>query len=322
MDHPRSRGVYEEEAHRLRLLVGSSPLARGLRACVNTTWPPAGIIPARAGFTPSRTRPGRWAQDHPRSRGVYPGSRHTDPDNPGSSPLARGLPPRPVRQLIGQRIIPARAGFTPSMRVRCPSTGDHPRSRGVYAWSLSSSQLVNGSSPLARGLRLDRVHEGRDLRIIPARAGFTSARRAPSADSRDHPRSRGVYTRRRRDRTANRGSSPLARGLLADDCLTRDRRGIIPARAGFTTAGDGAGKPKGAVWGSSPLARGLHVTAHWVRAQVGIIPARAGFTTPPRTRPSAAADHPRSRGVYHRDPYGRMNAAGSSPLARGLHPVR
>ena len=29
--------------------------------------------------------------DHPRSRGVYPGSKHTDDDKPGSSPLARGL---------------------------------------------------------------------------------------------------------------------------------------------------------------------------------------------------------------------------------------
>ena len=53
-------------------------------------------------------------------------------------------------------------------------------------------------------------------------------------------------------------------------------------------------------------------------ADSGIIPARAGFTTKTGMTPSPSADHPRSRGVYHRlaqdDPAGR----GSSLLARGL----
>ena len=34
---------------------------------------------------------------------------------------------------------------------------------------------------------------------------------------------------------------------------------------------------------------------------VRIIPARAGFTSGPMTRPTAPADHPRSRGVYKRE---------------------
>ena len=50
---------------------------------------------------------------------------------------------------------------------------DHPRSRGVYSYEGVSSFDGIGSSPLARGL-LVGVHELRaDLRIIPARAGFT-----------------------------------------------------------------------------------------------------------------------------------------------------
>ena len=48
-----------------------------------------------------------------------------------------------------------------------------PRSRGVYAFSVSRAGEDGGSSPLARGLRavLDSSEELK--RIIPARAGFT-----------------------------------------------------------------------------------------------------------------------------------------------------
>ena len=55
-DHPRSRGVYEEEAHRLRVQVGSSPLARGLQVILKKAGILVRIIPARAGFTPERAK--------------------------------------------------------------------------------------------------------------------------------------------------------------------------------------------------------------------------------------------------------------------------
>ena len=70
-DHPRSRGVYEAFGARRSGVLGSSPLARGLRSHVAALVGPARIIPARAGFTTRETdRPPR-APDHPRSRGVY-----------------------------------------------------------------------------------------------------------------------------------------------------------------------------------------------------------------------------------------------------------
>ena len=50
-DHPRSRGVYAAFPTRLGALLGSSPLARGLRALWNEQYDIEGIIPARAGFT-------------------------------------------------------------------------------------------------------------------------------------------------------------------------------------------------------------------------------------------------------------------------------
>ena len=71
----------------------------------------------------------------------------------GSSPLARGLQVADLI-LIGQnRIIPARAGFTISIRVGRGTTTDHPRSRGVYDRVWIALMADAGSSPLARGLQ-------------------------------------------------------------------------------------------------------------------------------------------------------------------------
>ena len=92
---------------------------------------------------------------------------------PGSSPLARGLRVvvRPGSHVAG--IIPARAGFTPDSARRCRSAADHPRSRGVYMSAEGVPSLLEGSSPLARGLLHDHTNGGHDSGIIPARAGFT-----------------------------------------------------------------------------------------------------------------------------------------------------
>ena len=70
--------------------------------------------------------------------------------------------------------------------------------------------------------------------------------------------------------------------------------------------------------GSSPLARGLpgRIVLHDLRGR--IIPARAGFTRPRPASPTAAADHPRSRGVYDAAYVYGVATRGSSPLARGL----
>ena len=56
-DHPRSRGVYRAAMRELEAAGGSSPLARGLRGDGLGGGRPAGIIPARAGFTTSWSPP-------------------------------------------------------------------------------------------------------------------------------------------------------------------------------------------------------------------------------------------------------------------------
>ena len=71
--------------------------------------------------------------------------------------------------------------------------GDHPRSRGVYGEAAAAAAAEWGSSPLARGLRVDdEIAEDRQG-IIPARAGFTGRYSGLRRTAEDHPRSRGVY---------------------------------------------------------------------------------------------------------------------------------
>ena len=193
-----------------------------------------GIIPARAGFTTRRGMT-RWTGgDHPRSRGVYRDRRDGNDAVRGSSPLARGLQPLVVGRRVHRGIIPARAGFTPSSGKSGYPPSDHPRSRGVYDHDLSDDRSVFGSSPLARGLLLDRVVQLTIERIIPARAGFTTRRGTTRWTAGDHPRSRGVYVSAAGEQRVVDGSSPLARGLRRVVDLSLDRVRIIPARAGFT----------------------------------------------------------------------------------------
>ena len=72
--------------------------------------------------------------------------------------------------------------------------------------------------------------------IIPARAGFTSVLWSPAMGVWDHPRSRGVYFDKIIEELKEAGSSPLARGLQTHRQERPYQPGIIPARAGFTTA--------------------------------------------------------------------------------------
>ena len=173
-DHPRSRGVYPQLGFGTNITDGSSPLARGLPHVNPGRHVPPRIIPARAGFTKYRVRLPDRREDHPRSRGVYRMRSRSPRLSVGSSPLARGL--HIIRGLCRHlgRIIPARAGFTGGMTVTLYQKGDHPRSRGVYGWHDCDPVSEGGSSPLARGLQMSAQILRPLVRIIPARAGFTS----------------------------------------------------------------------------------------------------------------------------------------------------
>ena len=212
-DHPRSRGVYRDGERGYPAPRGSSPLARGLHMRLEKGTVADRIIPARAGFTWRRGPHWKRAQDHPRSRGVYPDVDVLEETQKGSSPLARGLHPRARRDRSRIRIIPARAGFTVLSTGQVTIDSDHPRSRGVYPSLLSQYCFALGSSPLARGLRMANHRDVMLVGIIPARAGFTAMTGRSVRSRMDHPRSRGVYTEPEEIRVTVYGSSPLARGL-------------------------------------------------------------------------------------------------------------
>ena len=314
-DHPRSRGVYGSRFATPPSPPGSSPLARGLPLSPTPTTRRNWIIPARAGFTSSGTPRARSSADHPRSRGVYPAPAPTSSTRPGSSPLARGLQSGSLGGGDGPGIIPARAGFTPPSHDDGDDHGDHPRSRGVYLPTGDERDDAGGSSPLARGLRRDMDEIVRPVRIIPARAGFTPCIWRPSGAAGDHPRSRGVYLVVPARCGGSRGSSPLARGLHLDMGVQGVSVGIIPARAGFTTAPGCPSRPAR----DHPRSRGVYLFhTPDPPSRVWIIPARAGFTQPSHDGPETGPDHPRSRGVYPRRLRGGAPGPGSSPLARGL----
>ena len=233
-DHPRSRGVYRPSAPLTGSPGGSSPLARGLHGLVEGQSLADGIIPARAGFTRWTVMPAGSRSDHPRSRGVYCTSRSTSTTEPGSSPLARGLPDgSPFGRVVGG-IIPARAGFTAWSASPWAAPKDHPRSRGVYPRGPGRPGPHVGSSPLARGSRHRRLLPIAGAGIIPARAGFTTHSGLRFEVGVDHPRSRGVYYSPLPLTRVRYGSSPLARGLRPVHRRARDHARIIPARAGFT----------------------------------------------------------------------------------------
>ena len=338
-DHPRSRGVYWARRGRPYARPGSSPLARGLRTRPTTGGAWRRIIPARAGFTSPGGRGRGPRRDHPRSRGVYVEQLDASKVDAGSSPLARGLH-RPETLLPDiDRIIPARAGFTRPRRQPVPPRRDHPRSRGVYPAVVPDPPPAIGSSPLARGLPRSRSPPSAPLRIIPARAGFTRTPFMSVCGTTDHPRSRGVYPWTSPSGPPSCGSSPLARGLQTSGDLSQLRWRIIPARAGFTfcrpplrlatqdhprSRGVYPADDRGAVaeFGSSPLARGLLQAFLDINNGNGIIPARAGFTQDLFRGGVHAQDHPRSRGVYRCRAARPCVRRGSSPLARGLRPVR
>ena len=256
--------------------------------------------------------------DHPRPRGVYADLRLQPASISGSSPLARGLravdSPAPPRL----RIIPARAGFTPTAAREPATTPDHPRSRGVYSDDMAFENHVKGSSPLARGLL---TLLGRDIpcfRIIPARAGFTCRRRPRHGRRWDHPRSRGVYGRDLFTVEGGAGSSPLARGLRARDARLVTSGRIIPARAGFTRP-----KSSGRSWRwDHPRSRGVYRPGcGGLGGFIGSSPLARGLQSWGRRTLRYPADHPRSRGVYGARPDGFVVHGGSSPLARGLQQV-
>ena len=111
-DHPRSRGEYSLPTTRQYLIVGSSPLSRGIQALPSVRQSQVGIIPALAGNTGIVYKIAGSDKDHPRSRGEYYNQRVEEFSTKGSSPLSRGIRDTYDYHAVRLGIIPALAGNT------------------------------------------------------------------------------------------------------------------------------------------------------------------------------------------------------------------
>ena len=336
--HPRSRGEHMVAAVMGARIIGSSPLARGtLRHCP-ASQPCSRFIPARAGNTTSWRGSPPGAPVHPRSRGEHVHTHASAYYVAGSSPLARGTRAADPAAHGAQRFIPARAGNTIAASAFMSLPAVHPRSRGEHGSSIAATRTSIGSSPLARGTRIQHCRDPDLDRFIPARAGNTRCHRPAARDPSVHPRSRGEHDQQVASAVDAAGSSPLARGTPAalPDPLDADR--FIPARAGNTPTARasptpstvhprsrGEHLPPGAVRrgpaGSSPLARGTHARDPDAGMRRRFISARAGNTRTTTSTSGSSTVHPRSRGEHCVAGIVSAWPPGSSPLARGT-PLR
>ena len=210
--HPRSRGENPGNLALKKNARGSSPLTRGKHRRSHRRGRRPGLIPAHAGKTLQDRLELREHAAHPRSRGENSDSAMSLLSASGSSPLTRGKRSEVNCGFLSERLIPAHAGKTTWVTLRCWRDLAHPRSRGEnkLIWSPLSPQ--RGSSPLTRGKRLREQAQQARHGLIPAHAGKTT--RGPSVPTGRpaHPRSRGENSPQKRRSPGWAGSSPLTRG--------------------------------------------------------------------------------------------------------------
>ena len=151
------------------------------------------IIPALAGNTSILGSSARGCRDHPRSRGEYQHQPNSEAERSGSSPLSRGILRECCCCVQSLGIIPALAGNTRNFTSTHCTARDHPRSRGEYEFLADRDFIVEGSSPLSRGIRCGVRADYAQRRIIPALAGNTQVQVVVEHHRQDHPRSRGEY---------------------------------------------------------------------------------------------------------------------------------
>ena len=211
---------------------------------------------------------------------------------------------------------------------------DHPRACGANVVIGDGLIPVAGSSPRVRGKPAGHRRTECGSRIIPARAGQTSASHLCRWAGPDHPRACGANVNWLVAPSSMYGSSPRVRGKPSPTATTRARGRIIPARAGQTSpccphAIGSSDHPRACganvvvsechdcVSGSSPRVRGKRDVPVRIRVRARIIPARAGQTITGIMLVVGRADHPRACGANSANGANAVSHFGSSPRVRG-----
>ena len=193
-----------------------------------------GLIPARAGKTAHSSSRRASTRAHPRAGGENSPVGLASWCQLGSSPRGRGKPGVEIGDHSAHRLIPARAGKTPSTPDQKFSTTAHPRAGGENCADMWEMWAAWGSSPRGRGKRNDELRSVGALGLIPARAGKTRAASIVASRTWAHPRAGGENAYSKTAATIYNGSSPRGRGKLVDETNTLHTAGLIPARAGKT----------------------------------------------------------------------------------------
>ncbi len=153
----------------------------------------------------------------------------------GLSPLARGTLAVKKAGEFYNRFIPAGAGNTERSIILAMSFAVYPRWRGEHNASADQELYLCGLSPLARGtLEMQLAHPW-NYRFIPAGAGNTVLEFPLSMEMTVYPRWRGEHVVPPIEIIAPDGLSPLARGTLLLQKVSRLKFRFIPAGAGNTT---------------------------------------------------------------------------------------
>ena len=171
--HPRWRGADVFTHIDVKVISGSSPLARGRRRPRRPAGPRIRLIPAGAGQTSWEAKKSLLERAHPRWRGADRTPTLEIIQHEGSSPLARG---RQHHAVVGPDflgLIPAGAGQTSRHSSLTPFRRAHPRWRGADRTRPRPPMIFFGSSPLARGRPNSSRKSSFDSGLIPAGAGQT-----------------------------------------------------------------------------------------------------------------------------------------------------
>ena len=159
----------------------------------------------------------------------------------------------------GVRLIPARAGKTGTGSSSTARPRAHPRACGENIKEIVQTSIEPGSSPRVRGKRRHRRRDARNSGLIPARAGKTPATMFAVFREGAHPRACGENLPMDMVGEKSMGSSPRVRGKRHDLLGDEADVGLIPARAGKTTATPTAMRPSAAhprACGENPSAVG------------------------------------------------------------------
>ena len=128
--HPRACGENTRSRGLSVWMTGSSPRMRGKQRALGLLPVALRLIPAHAGKTERALRMpcGKWA--HPRACGENPNVGRASSQHAGSSPRMRGKRRKQERNISPDRLIPAHAGKTLTLKEKMKQDWAHPRACG------------------------------------------------------------------------------------------------------------------------------------------------------------------------------------------------